>query len=72
MKIGTKLEMDNGEILGIQQGVITSDDGWEGVITWDEPEPDEEQLGDNYAAFGIRILPEDWEFKYINDDGTLK
>lgn len=72
MKIGTKLQMDNGA-LGIQEGVIIEDDGWEGIIRWDVEEfEDDEQLGDNFNEFGIRILPNDWQFKYLNDDGTRK
>ena len=72
MKIGTKLQMDNGS-LGIQEGLIIEDDGWNGIVRWDtEDIDDDEQLGDNFSHFGIRILPSDWEFKYINDDGTRK
>lgn len=71
MDIGTKIEMDNG-ILGVQQGIIIQDDGWNGIVAWDVMDEDHEQLGDNFTLFGIRILPDDWKFKYINDDGTLK
>ena len=71
MDIGTKIEMDNG-VLGIQQGIIIQDDGWNGIVAWDVMDEDHEQLGDNFTLFGIRYLPNDWEFKYINDDGTLK
>ncbi len=71
MEIGTKIEMDNGE-LGIQQGVIIEDDGWNGIIAWDVPEEDHEQLGDNFSQFGISMLPKNYQFKYINDDGSLK
>lgn len=31
MEIGTKIEMDNGD-LGIQQGIIIEDDGWEVLL----------------------------------------
>lgn len=55
MEIGTKIEMDNGE-LGIQQGVIIEDDGWNGIIAWDVPEEDHEQLGDNIYLLLMLLL----------------
>jgi hypothetical protein len=71
MEIGTKIQMDNG-MLGIQQGVVI-DYTWCPIIRWDTPEEfDDEELGDNFEQFDGIILPDDWKFTYINDDGTLK
>ena len=68
MDIGTKIEMDNGT-LGIQQGVVTDVD----EVVWDEEDMAKEEVTDDtYEQFGIRVLPTDWEFEYINDDGTPK
>ena len=71
MEIGTKIQMDNG-VLGIQQGVVT-EKTWCEIIRWDTPEEsDSEELGGNFEEFDGKILPEDWKFTYINDDGSLK
>lgn len=72
MKIGTKIQMDNGS-LGVQQGLVIKDDDWNGIVRWDTIDvDDDEQLGDNFEYFSGIILPSDWKFKFINDDGTRK
>lgn len=30
------------------------------------------ELSDNFEEFGGKILPDNWEFEHINNDGTLK
>ena len=71
MEIGTKIQMDNGD-LGIQEGVIIGFT-WCDVVRWDTIDfEDDEELGDNFEHFGGKILSDNWEFAFINDDGSRK
>ena len=72
MEIGTKIQMNNGQ-LGIEQGLIVGSE-YDLSILWDTEEEDgtEEFCYSSFEQFDGKILSQDWEFKYINDDGTRK